>query len=124
MISWKRVSPARNRLLATLAFMTVLLVGAGRATADATPEQQAKLEQEAREGGYGLIEADELVSRMKADPEGVVLVDTRQGWEHRTGHIPGSLHFSMEPTWWARWRARGKIDELLKPHSDALIAFY
>jgi len=107
-----------------LVLLAALLAWPGIAIADATPEQQAQLEKEARKGGYGLIEADELVRAIENDPKSVALVDTRQAWEHRTGHIPGSLHFSMEPTWWARWRARGKIDKLLEPHSDALIAFY
>ncbi len=74
----KTTLSAGSSLLVALALLGGLLVRPGRASADATPEQQAKLEQEAREGGYRLIEADEIVRRMKENPEGVVLVDTRQ----------------------------------------------
>ena len=33
-----------------------------------------------------------------------MLIDTRQDWEYRTGHIQGAINFPMEPTWWSRWR--------------------
>ena len=43
------------------------------------------------------------------------LVDTRQDWEYRTGHIHGAIHFPMEPTWWSRWRKADALKDLLGP---------
>ncbi len=34
----------------------------------------------------------ELQRMLRADPEGVRLVDVRQGWEYRWFHIPGAAH--------------------------------
>jgi rhodanese-related sulfurtransferase len=52
------------------------------------------------------------------------LVDTRQEWEYRTGHIKGALNFPMEPTWWARWRKAGDLRALLGPEKERGIVFY
>ena len=54
----------------------------------------------------------------------MLLVDTRQDWEYRTGHIPGSVNFSMEPTAWARWRSQGPMARFLGPDLDRPIVFY
>ncbi len=79
---------------------------------------------EARAGGYRLINTQELAKLYQADPQKVMLVDTRQDWEYRTGHIPGSVNFSMEPTAWARWRAQGPLARFLGPDRDRPIVFY
>jgi hypothetical protein len=79
---------------------------------------------EARNGGYRLISTDELASLYRQDPQKVLLVDTRQDWEYRTGHIKGSLNFSMEPTAWSRWRSRGPLAKFLGPDRDRPIVFY
>lgn len=78
---------------------------------------------EARAGGYRLINTQELAKLYHADPQKVLLVDTRQDWEYRTGHIPGSVNFSMEPTAWARWRSQGPLAEFLGPDRDRTIVF-
>ncbi len=49
---------------------------------------------EARQGGYRIIDTDALWDRYKKEPETTLLVDTRQEWEYRTGHIKGRLEFS------------------------------
>jgi rhodanese-related sulfurtransferase len=53
-----------------------------------------------------------------------MLIDTRQEWEYRAGHIAGALLFPMEPTWWARWRKAGALRELLGEDKDRLVVFY
>ncbi len=79
---------------------------------------------EARAGGYRLINTQELAKLRSQDQKQVLLVDTRQDWEYRTGHIPGSVNFSMEPTAWARWRAQGPLTQFLGPDKDRTIVFY
>ena len=59
---------------------------------------------EARQAGYQLITTDELFKRYTAKQESLLLADTRQEWEYRTGHIKGALNFPIEPTWLSRWR--------------------
>ena len=64
---------------------------------------------EARSGGYRLMTTEELRDRYQQEVAGLLLVDTRQEWEYRTGRIKGALNFSMEPTGWARWRDAGSL---------------
>lgn len=80
--------------------------------------------QEARDGGYRLLTTEELRALYQANPPGLLLVDTRQDWEHRTGHITGSVNFSMEPTAWARWQKRGDMEKLLGPDKERTVVFY
>ena len=42
---------------------------------------------EARLGGYRIISTEELWERYEKDPDKMLLVDARQEWEYRTGHI-------------------------------------
>ncbi len=53
---------------------------------------------EARQGGYQIISTDELWERYQKGPDKMLLVDTRQEWEYRTGHIKTStgLGHSMD----------------------------
>jgi len=80
--------------------------------------------QEARRGGYSLLTTEELRHLYESGTPGLLLVDTRQDWEHRTGHIPGSVLFPMEPTAWARWTKRGDLEKLLGPDKDRPTVFY
>ena len=84
----------------------------------------AQVEIEAANGGYRLIEVEALSTLYQADREKILLVDTRQEWEHRAGHIAGSLNFPMEPTGWARWQRKGDLAALLGPQKDKSIVFY
>jgi rhodanese-related sulfurtransferase len=54
----------------------------------------------------------------------MLLVDTRQEWEYRTGHIKGALNFPMEPTWMSRWRNKGALENFLGPDKERYLVFY
>jgi rhodanese-related sulfurtransferase len=54
----------------------------------------------------------------------LLIVDTRQDWEYRSGHIKGAVDFPLEPGWWARWRAQKRLAALLGPDKDRLVVFY
>jgi hypothetical protein len=79
---------------------------------------------EARSGGYKIITTEELAARYEKNPGDLLLVDTRQEWEYRTGHLKGALNFPMEPTWWSRWRKAGQLETFLGPDKNRLIVFY
>jgi hypothetical protein len=79
---------------------------------------------EAGKGGYQIITTETLAAKYEKDPSGMLLVDTRQEWEFRTGHIKGAVNFSMEPTWWARWRKSGALETFLGADKERLIVFY
>ena len=79
---------------------------------------------EARQAGYQLITTDELFKRYTAKPESLLLADTRQEWEYRTGHIKGALNFPMEPTWLSRWRNKGALEKFLGTDKNRFIVFY
>jgi hypothetical protein len=79
---------------------------------------------EAKMGGYKLINMEELAERYKKDHNKLLLVDTRQEWEYRTGHIKYALNFPMEPTWLSRWRKKGALETFLGPDKNRFIVFY
>ena len=79
---------------------------------------------EARQGGYRLFNTEDLWQRYQQNSQQFFLVDTRQEWEYRTGHIKGALNFPIEPTWLSRWRKKGALQELLGPKKNRLIVFY
>jgi rhodanese-like protein len=79
---------------------------------------------EAQNGGYRLITTQELAERYRQDAGKLLLVDTRQDWEYRSGHIEGAVNFPIEPTAWSRWRSRGPLARFLGPDRDRLIFFY
>ena len=89
--------------------------------AEATLED---VQAEARIGGYRLINTAALAERYRQDSHKLLLVDTRQEWEYRTGHIRGAVNFPMEPTAWSRWRSQGRLQALLGPDKDRLVVFY
>ena len=75
-------------------------------------------------GGYQLISTDELWQQYEANPAGLLLVDTRQEWEYRSGHIKGAINFPLEPTWLSRWRKKGDLATVLGPDKNRRIVFY
>ena len=79
---------------------------------------------EARTGGYRLISTDELQERYQSGPDTMLLVDTRQEWEFRSGHIKGAINFPIEPTWLSRWRNKGTLKKFLGADRDRFIVFY
>jgi 3-mercaptopyruvate sulfurtransferase SseA len=79
---------------------------------------------EAKAGGYAIISTEELADRYREEASDLLLVDTRQEWEYRTGHIAGALNFPMEPTWWARWQKSDDLEEFLGSNKDRSLVFY
>jgi hypothetical protein len=79
---------------------------------------------EAQSGGYRLITTEELAQRYRQDAGKLLLVDTRQDWEYRTGHIQGAVNFPIEPTAWGRWRSERALSNFLGPDKDRLMVFY
>ena len=79
---------------------------------------------EAVQGGYRLIDLEELRGRLAREPGRLLLVDTRQDWEHRTGHIPDSINFSFEPTRWSRLKNRWALREALGADATRPLVFY
>ena len=79
---------------------------------------------EARQADYQLITTDELLKRYTTKPESLFLVDTRQQWEYRTGHIKGALNFPIEPTWLSRWRNKSALEKFLGLDKNRFIVFY
>ena len=79
---------------------------------------------EAEAGGYRIITTEDLADRYHKSPSALLLIDTRQEWEYRTGHIEGALNFPMEPTWWSRWLKADELKEFIGPDKDRTIVFY
>ena len=79
---------------------------------------------EASQGGYRIISTDELWKRYQEGADELLLVDTRQEWEYRTGHITGALNFPMEPSWMSHWRNKGALEKFLGPDKQRLLVFY
>lgn len=79
---------------------------------------------EASDGGYRLINTDELKKRYEENPQSILLVDTRQEWEFAMGHIAGAVNFPVEPTAWSRWWKRGELASLLGSDMNRFIVFY
>lgn len=82
------------------------------------------IKDEATTGNYSLITTDELWKLFSKPGENPLIIDTRQEWEYRTGHIEGALNFPMEPTWLSRWQKQSALREFLGPDKDKTIIFY
>ena len=79
---------------------------------------------EAKAGRYRIITTEDLADRFTTDPSAQLLVDTRQVWEYRTGHLEGAVNFPMEPTWWSRWWNASKLEDFLGPDKERDLVFY
>ena len=79
---------------------------------------------EAERGGYKIISTEDLATRFIENPSETLLIDTRQEWEYRTGHIDGALNFPMESTWWSRWSKSNELEEVLGSDKDHPLVFY
>ena len=105
----------------------VIVIAALWLTNRAVTPKQASWEdvlKEARDGGYQIIKTQDLWTRSQNDPGGLLLVDTRQDWEYRTGHIKGAVNFPIEPTGWSRWRKQKPLEALLGPDKNRFVVFY
>jgi len=118
----------RNRQTTFIAVVAVLItIGALWFTNRAVTPKQATWDDvlaEGRAGGYRIITTDDLSERYRQDAKSLLLVDTRQEWEYRTGHLKGAVNFPIEPTWWSRWRKASALESFLGPDRDRFIVFY
>ena len=117
-----------NKKTTLIALVAVLLtVGALWFTNRTVTPKQATWDDvlaEARNGGYKIITTEELSERYRKDAKSLLLVDTRQEWEYRTGHLKGAVNFPMEPTSWSRWRRASALETFLGPDKDRTVIFY
>ena len=90
-----------------------------------TPEAASweEVVSEAKTGNYDLITTDEL-RQLYFGKNAPLIVDTRQEWEFRSGHIKGAVNFPMEPTWLSRWQKKTSLEKFLGPGKDITIIFY
>ena len=118
----------QNKKTTFIAFVAVLLtVGALWFTNRAVTPKQATWDDvlaEGKNGGYGIITTEALSERYQKDANSLLLVDTRQEWEYRTGHLQGAVNFPIEPTWWSRWRKASALETFLGPDKTRTVIFY
>ena len=118
----------RNTKTTVFALMAVLLtIGALWFTNRAVTPRQSTWEDvlvEGKNGNYQIITTDELAERYRKDADSLLLVDTRQEWEFRTGHLKGAVNFPMEPTAWARWRKAPELEKFLGQDKNRALVFY
>jgi hypothetical protein len=118
----------RNKKNTLIAIVAVLItIGALWFTNRAVTPKEATWDDvlaEARAGGYRIITTEELAERYREDAKSLLLVDTRQEWEYRTGHLLGAVSFPMEPTAWSRWRKAAALKSFLGPDKDRTLVFY
>ena len=111
----------------TALIVVAITVGFLWFTNRSVPPKEATFEDvvaEAANGGYRLINTESLKKLYDEDPQGFLLVDARQEWEYRTGHIKGALNFPMEPTWLARWQKKDAMEKFLGPDKNRFLVFY
>lgn len=118
----------RNKKTTFIALVAVLLtVGALWLTNRVAPPKQATWDDvlaEAKAGGYKIITTDELSKQYQKDAKSILLVDTRQEWEYRTGHLQGAVNFPIEPIAWSRWRKASALETPLGPDKGRFLVFY
>jgi hypothetical protein len=118
----------QNKRITLIALAAVMItVGALWFTNRAVTPKEATWDDvlaEATNGGYRIITTEELAERYRQAAESLLLVDTRQDWEYRTGHLKDAQNFPMEPTWWSRWRKEGALEAFLGPDKERYIVFY
>ncbi len=118
----------QNKKTTLMAFVAVLLtVGAIWFTNRPVIPTQATWDDvlaEGKTGGYRIITTEALSERYQKDAGSLLLVDTRQEWEYRTGHLQGAVNFPIEPTVWSRWRRASSLETFLGPDKDRTVIFY
>jgi hypothetical protein len=117
----------RKETILLALIVVVLTAGYLWVTNRAVPPQEITWEgvlAEAKKGDYQIITTEELWKHYQKDRSSLFLVDTRQEWEYRTGHIKGALNFPIEPTWWSRWRKQGSLEAFLGLDRNRFIIFY
>jgi hypothetical protein len=118
----------QNKKVTLIALVAVLVtVGALWFTNRAVTPKEATWDDvlaEAKAGNYRIITTEELSERYRKDAKSLLLVDTRQEWEYRTGHLLGAVNFPIEPTSWSRWRKASALEAFLAPDKDRTVIFY
>lgn len=115
----------RKTILALIALsLTIGYIWYGNRSVTPKKATWDNVQAEGVRGGYQLISTDELWQQYEANPASLLLIDTRQEWEYRSGHIQGAINFPMEPTWLSRWRKKGALETVLGPDKNRLIVFY
>jgi len=118
----------QNKKTTIIAILAVLLtVGALWLANRAVVPKQATwndILDEGKAGDYKIITTDELSERYQENPKSLLLVDTRQEWEYRTGHLKGAVNFPIEPTVWSRWRKASALGAFLGSDEDRTVIFY
>jgi hypothetical protein len=115
----------RSILLPGLAVsITVLVLWYSNLPVPIVASSMAQVQQEAEDGDYRLIDVEALSKLYQSNREKILLVDTRQEWEHRAGRIADSVNFPLEPTWLARWQKKGELKTFLGPDKEKTIVFY
>ena len=119
------MSNLRKTILALIAaILTIGYLWYGSCTVTPKKADWDDVRAEAIQGGYQLIGTDKLWQQYQSNPAGLFLIDTRQEWEYRSGHIQGAVNFPMEPTWLSRWRKKGDLEKVLGPDKNRLIVVY
>ena len=118
-----------NRVRKTILAFIAVAITAGIlwfTNSSVTPKEATweDVQAEAKQGGYHIINTEKLWEKYSKNPDSLFLVDTRQEWEYRTGHIKGALNFPIEPNWWARWRKASDLKAFLGMDKDRTIVFY
>ena len=108
----------------TAIFIVILLVWTLSAAAETGKDSAAAVQSEAERGNYRLMDIDELWEKYQDSEADLLLIDTRQDWEFRTGSIESSIHFSMEPTWFSRLIQRGALAQALGSDKEKILVFY
>lgn len=120
--------PAAGRILVTAGLAAFLawpiLTAPTPALAETGAPSMKDVRAEASRGGYRLIDLGELRERLDREPGRLLLVDTRQDWEFRTGRIPGSINYSFEPTRWSRLKNRFTLGRALGADKSRPLVFY
>jgi hypothetical protein len=113
-----------SRALSALALLVSMLLLPRLALPDVGAPVPDEVRAEAAHGGYRLINLGELRGRLEREPGRLLLVDTRQDWEYRIGHLPGAINFSFEPTLWSRLKNRSALREALGADKTRPLVFY
>lgn len=90
----------------------------------AEESELVSIQEEAKKGGYKLIDVDSLWQLYQEDKDNLVIVDTRQEREFHSGFIQGALNFPFEQTWLSRLTSRGAFEQFLGPDKHKTFVFY
>ena len=119
------INALRNFLIPSIAIAVALLVvWYLHLPSPPVTTDMAQVIQEAKDGGYRLIDIESLSNLLRTDLKDVLLIDTRDEWEYRAGHIARSVNFPIAPTWRDRWQKKGALEALLGPDREKSIVFY